>query len=69
MIRMKRIKQPARLNRYTNLAGSKPAARKRPARKGRLAWFKKLSRKKKIMVIAAPLLAFLILTPIVTYLV
>jgi len=66
---MKRIKQPARLNRYTNLAGSKPAARKRPVRKRRLAWFKKLSRKKKIMVIAAPLLAFLILTPIVTYLV
>lgn len=67
---MKRTKQPARLNRYTNLAGGKPAARKsRTTRKGRLAWFRALSRKKKIMVIAAPILAFLILTPIITYLV
>lgn len=35
--------------------------------KFRLRWFRKLSRKKKIMVIATPILAFLILTPLFTY--
>ena len=36
--------------------------------KGRITWFRKLSRPKKIAVIAAPILAFLIIVPIATYL-
>ncbi len=61
-------KQPARLGRYANLAGTKPATRKRKStRSGRLAWFWRLSRKKKIAVIATPILLFLILTPLITY--
>ncbi|NCU37684.1 hypothetical protein EOL96_01300, partial [Candidatus Saccharibacteria bacterium] len=65
---MKKAKQPARLNRYANLARPKATARKRRvAKKGFFVWFWKLSRKKKTMVIIAPILAFLILTPIITY--
>lgn len=59
-------KQPARMGRYTNLASAskkKPSARKN----GRFAWFRNLSLKKKIAVIALPILAFLIITPLVTY--
>lgn len=55
------------MGRYTNLAAAKPvkrAARKKP---GRFTWFRNLSVKKKIAVIAAPILAFLILTPVLTY--
>lgn len=61
-------KQPSRLGRYTNLAAA-PRPKPQPARKskGRLAWFWGLSRKQKFAVIAAPILAFLILTPIITY--
>lgn len=36
--------------------------------KGRWQWFNKLSKPKKAMVIAAPFVAFLVLTPILTYL-
>ena len=34
---------------------------------GRFRWFKKLSKRKKVAVIGGPILAFLILTPIITY--
>ena len=64
-------KQPARMGRYANLAGAKPkksGKRKSTKKNSRFAWFWNLSRKKKIAVIAAPILAFLILTPIITYL-
>ena len=62
-------KQPPRLGRYTNLAGSKPVVRKRKtAHKNKyVAWFMGLSRNKKLAVIATPILLFLILTPIITY--
>lgn len=68
---MAKRSQPARMNRYTNLANHSPKKVKRkPAKKtGRFAWFRNLSRKKKILIIAAPVLAFLILTPIITYIV
>lgn len=58
------------MNRYANLASSAPKAVKRKAprkKSGRFAWFRNLSRKKKILVIAAPIIAFLVLTPIITY--
>ncbi len=60
--------QPSRMNRYTNLAGKRPAVKRRPKPKGRFAWFWNLSRKRKIMVIATPIVAFLVLTPLITYL-
>lgn len=69
-------KQPARMGRYANLAhntsrkNSKGGKTRSSARKkGRFAWFRNLSRGKKILVILAPILLFLILTPIITYLV
>lgn len=62
------------MSRYTNLAHNKPkqVAKKKPVRRGAkkrnpITWFLGLSRKKKILVIAAPILAFLILVPLVTY--
>lgn len=61
-------KQPTRLNQYTNLAGSKPKPRKRVRRSDRFAWFWNLTRKKKLLLIATPIVAFLILTPLITYL-
>lgn len=70
---MVKRKQPARLGRYANLAGKKPASKphvSRSTRKHRhFAWFWRLSRKRKILVLATPLLLFLILTPIITYLI
>lgn len=67
-------KQAARMSRYTNLAHQKPkqAAKKKPVRRGAkkrnpITWFLGLSRKQKIIVIAAPIIAFLILVPLVTY--
>ena len=62
-------KQPSRLGRYANLAGTKPVAHKRkPAVHNKfVAWFLGLSRNRKIAVIAAPILLFLILTPLITY--
>ena len=66
---MSKRKQPARLGRYANLAGQ-PRKKRAPAKKtGRFAWFRNLSLKKKIILIASPILAFLILTPIITYMV
>lgn len=67
---MVKRKQPARMNRYANLAGPKPSTTKRksPRKKtGHFSWFRNLSRKRKILVIAAPIIAFLVLTPIITY--
>lgn len=68
---MVKRKQPTRMSRYTNLARNKPKPRRtrRTVKKvGWLTWFMKLSRKKKALVIAVPILAFLILVPLVTYL-
>lgn len=61
-------KQPSRMGRYTNLASTPKSKPRIPRqRSGRFAWFRNLSLKKKLLVIAAPILAFLILTPIITY--
>lgn len=70
---MVKRKQPARMNRYANLANHKPrATNRRAAPKGKfgsfVAWFRGLPLKKKLLFIAIPVLAFLIITPIVTYL-
>lgn len=70
---MVKRKQPARMNRYANLANHKPrATKRRTPPKGRfgrfVAWFRGLPLKKKLLFIATPILAFLIITPIVTYL-
>lgn len=57
------------MGRYANLAGTAPKKRKQRTKKtGRFAWFWNLSRKKKILLIAAPILAILILIPLITYL-
>lgn len=45
-----------------------PVRRVKRASKRHFRWFRNLSRKKKILVIVAPILAFLILTPLITYL-
>ncbi len=62
-------KQPGRMNQYANLVGSKPKSRRAPRKKQRrlLAWFSALSFKKKVTVIAAPILVALIVIPLVTY--
>lgn len=67
---VKKSVQPARMGRYTNLARSSRAVQTRRSTKksGKFAWFRNLSRKKKIAIIATPILAFLVLTPIITYL-
>jgi len=54
-----------RQGRYTRKVGKVRQAR-RTSRRG-WRWFRKLSRTKKIWLFAGPVLAFLILTPIVTY--
>jgi hypothetical protein len=66
---VKKTNQPARLGRYTNLArpSRSTTPRRSPKKSGRFAWFRNLSKKKKIAVIAVPILAFLILTPLITY--
>lgn len=71
---MTKRKQPARLGRYANLAGKKPATNSHKSRSTRkhhrhFAWFWRMSRKKKIFVLATPIVLFLILTPLITYLV
>lgn len=65
---MNRKKQPAHLGQYANLAKRKRVARVRARRTGRFAWFWNLSRKKKLLLLAAPIVIFLIATPLVTYL-
>lgn len=65
---MSEKKPPARLGRYANLAAKRPAPKRKLKRTGRFAWFWNLSRKKKLLLIATPILAFLIVTPLVTYL-
>jgi penicillin-binding protein 1A len=66
-------KPPARMGQYANLAGKKPAPKKHTSRSTRkhrhFIWFWRLSRKKKILVLATPVLLFLLLTPLVTYLI
>lgn len=59
-------KQPVRQGRYTKVTPARKA--KRGARK-HWNWFWRLSRKQKIALISAPILAFLILVPLVTYLI
>jgi len=71
---MAKRKQPARLGRYANLAGKKPATTSHKPRSTRkhhrhFAWFWRMSRKKKIFVLATPIVLFLILTPLITYLI
>ncbi|MEO5949498.1 MAG: PBP1A family penicillin-binding protein [Candidatus Saccharimonas sp.] len=70
---MAKGKQPAHLGRYANLAGKRPASKSRSPRSSHkhhhFKWFWRLSRKKKILVLAAPVVLFLILTPLITYLV
>ncbi len=61
-------KQPVRMGRYTNLGHVKAATKKRKShKKNWFAWFWRLDRKKKLMVLATPVLIFLIATPLVTY--
>ncbi len=55
------------MSQYANLGKVKPAPRKRRRRHKHFLWFWNLSRKKKIFVITLPILLFLILTPIGTY--
>jgi len=59
------------MNRYTNLAHNKPKvqAARAPKKKGLVGWFLGLSRKKKIIVIATPIVAALILIPLITYII
>jgi len=70
---MAKGKQPAHLGRYANLAGKRPASKARKTRSSRkhrhFKWFWRMSRKKKLLVLATPIVLFLILTPIITYLV
>lgn len=54
-----------RQGKYTKKLG--PVARVRRFTSKRWQWFKKLSKKKKALLIAGPILAFLIVTPIATY--
>jgi len=63
-------KQPARMNRYTNLAGKKTTTPHQLPRKRQRrwpAWFSRLSLRQKVMVIATPILVALIIIPLVTY--
>lgn len=60
------MKPPIRQGKYTRVS---PARQTKRTVRRRWNWFWRLSRKQKIMVIAAPILAFLILVPLVTYLV
>lgn len=65
---MIRKKQPARMGRYTNIGNVKASRRKfSPKRPKRFAWFWRLSRKQKIALIGGPILAALIIIPLVTY--
>ena len=62
------------MNRYANLANRKPRKVHRAAapktKWGRfVAWFRAQPLKKKLLLIGAPILAFLIITPIITYIV
>lgn len=61
-------KQPARLNRYTNLAAKRRTGKRRSRRTGRMAWFWNLSRKRKLLLIGTPIVLFLVAVPLFTYL-
>lgn len=68
---MAKARQPQHLNKYANL--NRPAPKKhRPVKKtkktGRFAWFRNLSRRRKLLVLATPVALFLILVPLITYL-
>ena len=66
-------KQPSRLSRYANV-GRKTSPVRRPRRQptgkfGKIiAWWQGLSRKQKVAVVAGPIVAVLVIIPIVTYL-
>lgn len=67
---MQTKKPPARMGRYANLSSIKKAShpkRSGARHKGRFAWFRNLSWRKKTLVLLSPLLIFLIATPIITY--
>ncbi|HSW90889.1 MAG TPA: transglycosylase domain-containing protein [Candidatus Saccharimonadales bacterium] len=68
---MVKRKQPVRMNRYTNLAHNKPKAHAAtaPKKRGLIGRFIGLSRKRKIIVIAIPIVAALILIPLITYII
>lgn len=65
-------KQPPRLSRYANIGRKKSPVRKvrrQPTGKlGKLvAWWQGLSRKQKVAVVGGPILAIMIIIPVVTY--
>ena len=67
------MKKPARMGRYANLGRQKSTKRRAkwtpPGKLGKfVTWWRGLSRKKKALFIATPILIFLIATPIITYL-
>ncbi len=64
---MVKQKQPARLGRYVNLAAKRRPVRSAPKKTGRLAWFWRLSHKNKLLLVATPIVAFLVITPLTTY--
>ncbi len=60
-------KAPARLGKYANLAVKRPTAKRNGHHRGKFAWFWNLSQKKKLLLIATPIIVFLIVTPLITY--
>ena len=64
---MVRKKQATRMGRYTNLAAAKPTSKRTPKKLGRFAWFRRMSWKKKLAVVGGPILAALVIIPLVTY--
>lgn len=62
---MESVKQ-IRKGKYTKRIS--PFTRMKTAVKGRVRWFRKLSKPKKIAIVLAPIMAFLIITPVATYL-
>ncbi|MFZ1258780.1 MAG: PBP1A family penicillin-binding protein [Candidatus Saccharimonas sp.] len=68
---MKKAQKPHRLSTYSNLVRKKARPTRKVSSKSRIPivrWFTGLSRRKKIAVLLLPLTLFLIITPIVTYL-
>lgn len=61
-------KPPAHLGKYVNLAGNRARPRRNAKRRTRFSWFWNMNKKRKILLILAPVIAFLVVTPVVTYL-
>lgn len=65
-------KQPARLGRYANLnRGTQKKKHHSPLKKrrgGRFAWFRRLTWRRRVIVLALPVVLFLVLAPLITYL-